>query len=225
MHYGYFDGACNPNPGKLGLGACIIDEKGNEISAVSLPKGFGTNNEAEYLSLIALLKKAKKIGVKKLSCYGDSRLVINQLIGKYRVSEKFLPYHNEVRLLAESFSFISFEWIRREDNQRADELSKQGLALHNKVKAPELKSENTKSVVSEPVEIDKDYKNRSHVKVLPSGRHRLVIYDNSSPLCVIDIKQMRCSCIKFVLSGTCVHADLASNIKKLKKKELNNSIS
>ena len=56
MHTGYFDGATNPNPGELGLGACIVDHKGDEVIATSSYRPYGTNNEAEYLSLILLLK-------------------------------------------------------------------------------------------------------------------------------------------------------------------------
>ena len=89
MHTGYFDGATNPNPGELGLGACIVDHKGDEVIATSSYRPYGTNNEAEYLSLILLLKMAKKAGIKELECYGDSKLIINQ-VNKFVAQRNFI---------------------------------------------------------------------------------------------------------------------------------------
>ncbi|GJY41847.1 reverse transcriptase domain-containing protein [Tanacetum coccineum] len=46
-----------------------------------------TNNEAEYEALIAALRIAKKMGVKTLQTYVDSRLVANQINGSYIAKE------------------------------------------------------------------------------------------------------------------------------------------
>ena len=127
MHKGYFDGATvNSNPGKLGLGACIFDEEGNEIDAACCFREHGTNNESEYLSLILLMTRAKTLGIKDIDFFGDSKLIVNQVTGAFKASEKFKPYLDEIEKLKLHFERISFTWIKRELNKRADELSKLG---------------------------------------------------------------------------------------------------
>lgn len=128
MFKGLFDGACNPNPGKVGLGACIYDLSGIEVDCASSFREYGTNNESEYLALILLMKRAIKLGITEMDCFGDSKLIINQVTGTFKASDKFTPYLNEVHKLCNSFKAITFNWIKRSENTRADELSKLGLA-------------------------------------------------------------------------------------------------
>ena len=59
---------------------------------------------------------------------GDSQLVVRQMAGEYKVrSERLLPYHAHLVRLVGEFSEVRFEWIPREENVRADELSKEAL--------------------------------------------------------------------------------------------------
>lgn len=54
----------------------------------------------------------------------DSQLMIRQLTGQYSVkAERIIPLYEEVKRLATQFKKISFNWIPREQNNRADELS------------------------------------------------------------------------------------------------------
>ena len=55
MHIGFFDGSASPNPGNVGLGACICFEQ-NVICKSAKYGGTGTNNVAEYKALIHLLE-------------------------------------------------------------------------------------------------------------------------------------------------------------------------
>ena len=87
-----FDGGCRPNPGHK-YGSYSIDLDGSfEITRLQFPLGFGTNNEAEFESLIAALaelqKSCRKAGVSMkeldVSIFTDSTIVRNW-IQNYRV--------------------------------------------------------------------------------------------------------------------------------------------
>ena len=124
---GYFDGASRGNPGKAGAGALLINEDGKIIWEASRFLGEKTNNEAEYMALIMLLKAAKDRGIKSLRVYGDSKLVVSQISRQWKIN---LPH---LRLLArEAWDLaegmdITYSWIPREENKRADMLSNEGI--------------------------------------------------------------------------------------------------
>jgi ribonuclease HI len=124
---GYFDGASRGNPGKAGAGALLINEEGKVVWEASRFLGDKTNNEAEYMALIMLLKAAKNHGVSSLRVFGDSKLVVSQISRQWKIN---LPH---LRLLArEAWDLaegmdISYNWIPREENKRADMLSNEGI--------------------------------------------------------------------------------------------------
>ncbi len=122
----FFDGASFGNPGHLGAGFIILN-KDKVIYKYSKYVGVGTNNEAEYIAMISLLQFAVKSGIRHLKIFGDSQLVINQISGEWRVkAEHLVVLLEETKTLIEKIPFISIEWIRREENKLADELSKEG---------------------------------------------------------------------------------------------------
>ncbi len=235
MHMGYFDGATNPNPGELGLGACIVDHKGDEVIATSSYRPYGTNNEAEYLSLILLLKMAKKAGIKELECYGDSKLIINQVNGVFKVSDKFRPYHSEVLSLSCYFESISFNWVKRELNIRADALSKAGLSMKGSKNTsgtgntPSSKSETC--IANKPemhVDDERTSKagflgiqpsNTSKVRVIPNGRSGLVIVENGNSYS-LNLSTMQCTCYAFTVEKTCLHTVEAKKILRQSAKKV-----
>jgi len=64
-----------------------------------------------------------------LNVFSDSELVIKQLNGLYKVKNERLKILNlEVRKIVSSFESISFKHVRRELNEEADALSKEGLS-------------------------------------------------------------------------------------------------
>src|SRR5690554_2347861 len=127
MHQLFFDGSCNPNPGPTGLGAVLYGLNGEEVAVVCERGEDGTNNTAEYDSVIEGMKLALSKGIDELEVYGDSKLVINQILGKWECRQELLiPKLKLARGIASKFKSVSFGWVRREDNARADELSKLG---------------------------------------------------------------------------------------------------
>ncbi len=124
---GFFDGASRGNPGKAGAGALMINDQGKVVWETARFLGEKTNNEAEYMALILLLKAAKEQGVRSLKVYGDSKLVVSQVSRQWKIN---LPH---LRLLAQQVweladaIDISYHWIPREQNKRADILSNEGI--------------------------------------------------------------------------------------------------
>ena len=124
---GFFDGVLSGNPGKAGAGALMINDEGKVVWETSRFLGEKTNNEAEYMALILLLKAAKEHGVRSLRVFGDSKLVVSQVSRQWKIN---LPH---LRLLAQQAweladgMDISYHWIPREQNKRADILSNEGI--------------------------------------------------------------------------------------------------
>jgi len=86
----YFDGGCAPNPGKMS--ACIvICQPGRKARAFTIKDlGQGTNNIAEWSALIWAILWAKDNSVEQCVVIGDSKLVINQARGMWKVNNKVL---------------------------------------------------------------------------------------------------------------------------------------
>ena len=125
---GFFDGASAGNPGHIGIGFVVFSEKNTKIFSESQYIGIGTNNEAEYQALIGLLKFAVENGIKSLTVYGDSKLIINQMNKDWAVRAVNLQkFFQEAQELVSHFDEVSFQWIPREKNDQADKLARIGV--------------------------------------------------------------------------------------------------
>ncbi|MCL1940909.1 MAG: argininosuccinate lyase [Synergistaceae bacterium] len=123
---GYFDGASRGNPGPAGAGAWISDGK-SAIWENSDALGEKTNNEAEYIALINLLNEFHKRGIKKAIIRGDSKLVIEQMSGRWKVKEpRLMELCKQAKLLVQGMQ-LTYEWIPRERNSYADGLSNKAI--------------------------------------------------------------------------------------------------
>lgn len=123
----WFDGATNPNPGKMGIGGLIIAPNGARTE-ISYGEEFGTNNESEYKAAIAVIKKLIFLGARQAVIRGDSQLVINQINGNWDCrTETLLPLQHCAQKLLTRIPKVSLRWIPREENSEADALSKNGI--------------------------------------------------------------------------------------------------
>jgi ribonuclease HI len=98
--------------------------------------GEATNNEAEYRALIHLLEKVAtdpvllaKSGAKHLRIHSDSKLLVEQVTGKWKIKEPRLQeLFNHVQVAKAAVPFtLRIKHIPREDNKRADQLVNQAL--------------------------------------------------------------------------------------------------
>jgi len=130
----YADGASKGNPGESAVGVVCLAQPDLSLRAfkenpeaatffISQRLGVKTNNEAEYLALIAGLQELKSRGLKGVQVYMDSELVVRQVRGEYKVKKEGLkPLHQQAKiLLMETSSQISH--LPREKNQIADYLA------------------------------------------------------------------------------------------------------
>lgn len=131
----YADGGSRGNPGPAGAGAVAFDTIGKRVAEVSDYLGETTNNVAEYEAILrglTALQAAFPPGHFRhasVEIRMDSKLVIEQLKGAYRVKHpNLIPRYLEVRnLIARSFSTIIFTHVPRERNTDADELANKAM--------------------------------------------------------------------------------------------------
>ena len=82
-----------------------------------------TNNQAEYEAILKGLQLLQEVKAESIEIFGDSQLVINQLIDLYECKDDILKgYHGECRKLLEGFSLTSLQHISRAQNQEANQL-------------------------------------------------------------------------------------------------------
>lgn len=127
------DGGSLGNPGPSAIGV-IIKKPDGEIKKYSQKIGKATNNEAEYRAVIFALEKAKlifgkdKIKQMQFNFYLDSKLVVSQLNGEYKILEKNLQeLFCHIWNLKIDFENVKFYYIPREENKEADMLVKKEL--------------------------------------------------------------------------------------------------
>lgn len=86
--------------------------------------GIGSNNRAEYIALIYLLYSAYLLGIKNIITCSDSKLIVEQMNGGYRVKDKnILQLYLLSKSLTKQFENIKISHIRRGYNSYADSLA------------------------------------------------------------------------------------------------------
>jgi ribonuclease HI len=123
----YFDGGSRGNPGPAGYGWVLFTPE--TVYRGSNYMGSATNNAAEYAGLVCGLSFAlNKLGVSHLDVFGDSQLVINQMIGSYKCKSKNLQAsYADALALKCKFEQISFSHVYRHINADADRMANAGM--------------------------------------------------------------------------------------------------
>ncbi|XP_010480715.1 PREDICTED: uncharacterized protein LOC104759498 [Camelina sativa] len=120
--YLYVDGATSQH----GSGIRIrLTSPTREVVEQSFRLNFtATNNESEYKALLAGMRLAAGIGVKRLHAYCDSQLVANQYNGEYGTKcGRMDAYLKIVKELAQEFDHFMIDKIPRSANAPADALA------------------------------------------------------------------------------------------------------
>lgn len=123
------DGGSRGNPGPAGYGAVVLAVDGEEVLAErSAGLGVTTNNVAEYQGLIAGLRAAKDLAATDVDVRMDSKLVVEQMSGRWKIKHPAMkPLAEEAAGLVREFDSVSFDWIPRARNTRADALANQAM--------------------------------------------------------------------------------------------------
>lgn len=102
----------------------IEDDQGMRLRGLHRWLGRMTNNEAEYHALIEGLKAVREWKPDRLEVYLDSKLVVEQVNGRWRIKAPELqPLHRRATELLEEFSDHKVEHVEREKNRGADHLA------------------------------------------------------------------------------------------------------
>lgn len=125
-------------------GYCIAHPNGTVLrEGCDVEDLEGTNNEAEYLGVIHGLRACVELGATRVRLRVDSQMVARQLEGVYQVKAGNLrSYFKTARRLTRAFDTFVVEWVRRENNGRADSLCHQAMHLWRHQRGIEFKTKN-----------------------------------------------------------------------------------
>ena len=124
------DGGSRGNPGPAGYGALVRDAPTGEVLAERHESlGVTTNNVAEYSGLVAGLRAAADLAPgAHVEVRMDSRLVVEQMSGRWKIKEPALQaLAADARAAAAPLGSVSYTWVPRADNAAADRLANQAM--------------------------------------------------------------------------------------------------
>jgi len=130
------DGAARSNPGPAAAGAVLIDATlpgsrdplATPLATISDYLGVQTNNVAEYTALVRALRLAVDLGSSEVHLLLDSKLIVEQLHGRWRVKDaKLRPLHTEARALLSGFARWTASHVPRAQNGAADALCNEAI--------------------------------------------------------------------------------------------------
>ncbi|KAH6815278.1 hypothetical protein C2S51_020098 [Perilla frutescens var. frutescens] len=119
----YFDGAAHKEG--AGAGVVFVTPEGEVLPySFTLTKNC-SNNVAEYQALVLGLKMTVDTKRLHMKVYGDSKLVINQINGEYKVKKpELLPYVEYAQRMIGWLGNVEIEHVPRKENKQADALAK-----------------------------------------------------------------------------------------------------
>ena len=129
------DGGSRGNPGIAGCGSSVLDGD-QEVAARWEFISKATNNVAEYQGLINALELAIDVagmrGVApaelEIQVRMDSKLVVEQMSGRWKIKHPDMkPLAARVKELEATLAAVSYNWVPRAQNKRADELANRAM--------------------------------------------------------------------------------------------------
>ena len=117
----FFDGStCDQG---AGIGVVLISPQGKKYEFSLQIFATSTNNQAEYQALVKGLELLREICA-DVEIFGDSMLVINQLLGVYECqSEILISYYEKCLQLLKEFKDFRLKHIPRLHNEEANRLA------------------------------------------------------------------------------------------------------
>jgi ribonuclease HI len=118
----YFDGSdCNEGQG---IGIVLVSPSNVSFNFSIRLKTYCTNNQAEYEALLFGLELLNCMGVNQVKAFGDSQLVVQQVLEEYQCFDGTLnSYLEKSRGIIHSFDKFSIWHISRDENHRANNLA------------------------------------------------------------------------------------------------------
>lgn len=123
----YIDGAARGNPGPAGAGVYVEPEGDRPAEELFEGLGHQTNNVAEYSALLLALTRATELGADDVEVRSDSRLLVEQVNGNFKVKAAHLkPMVADALVRAKRFRRFRLLHVPREQNKKADRLANLG---------------------------------------------------------------------------------------------------
>lgn len=121
----FCDGGSRGNPGIAGSGSVLYNEDGDTLVEIAYVVGAkSTNNVAEYYGLLRGLEAARDLGATRVDVSMDSKLVVEQMTGRWKIKHPDMQkLARDARDVATSFDKVTYTWVPRAKNKKADELS------------------------------------------------------------------------------------------------------
>ena len=130
------DGAARGNPGPASAGAALYalvrpdarDPRAAPDASISDYLGVQTNNVAEYTGVVRALELARDLGAGEVHLLLDSKLIVEQLAGRWRVKDpKLIPLWAAARATLHGFSRWTATHVPRAQNSIADALANEAI--------------------------------------------------------------------------------------------------
>ena len=130
------DGAARGNPGPASAGAALIDlsrpdardPRATPDATISEFLGVQTNNVAEYTAVVRAVALARELGAREVVMLLDSKLIVEQLAGRWRVKDaKLIPLWEDARRTLRGFERWSATHVPRAQNSLADALCNEAI--------------------------------------------------------------------------------------------------
>ena len=130
------DGAARGNPGPASAGAALFDlSRADARDPMAAPDasisdylGVQTNNVAEYTGVVRALDLARDLGASEVHLLLDSKLIVEQLAGRWRVKDaKLIPLWAHARQTLGGFSRWTAAHVPRAQNSVADALANEAI--------------------------------------------------------------------------------------------------
>ncbi|KAL0456128.1 UNVERIFIED_CONTAM: Ribonuclease HI [Sesamum latifolium] len=112
-----------------GAGVVITTPQGDDMEFAIKFNFKASTNEVEYEALVLGMRMAQD-GALHLLAYSDSQLIVKQVSGEYEAKEEsMVQYLQQIEELKTKFKSFQLQQIPREENVKADSLSKLASAL------------------------------------------------------------------------------------------------
>jgi probable phosphoglycerate mutase len=158
------DGGSRGNPGPAGSGAVLIDpSNGSILAEIAVFIGVATNNVAEYRAVLAAIEVANElVPGAELLVRMDSKLVVEQMSGRWKVKNEGMQDLSNAMHDAIGARKVSFAWIPREQNSKADALANEAMDAESSVIRKYIGSADTSTInvvtsASKPIAADLEY--------------------------------------------------------------------
>lgn len=103
----------------------IHNDDDKVLTSSTVNGGDGTSNEAEYIGLLEGIKRAQELGLMHVKIFGDSQLIVNQVLGKFKCKKpRLIKYRDEIQALLKKFYTYELTQVPRSENKQADKLTR-----------------------------------------------------------------------------------------------------